>query len=96
MILFEEDKVLKDYFFLLLKCFRIRVLYLILFQDILNHDNKVVADIYPVTSYVAVGSDIPDDLFEIFSTVLSSFFSYFSLGLISRLKEESLPPFSMT
>lgn len=68
---------------------------MILIQDILNHDDEVVSDVYPVAGDISRRSDVSDDLGERCDTALSSFLSYFSLGLGSRLKEDSFPPLSM-
>mgnify|MGYP003501029435 FL=1 len=68
---------------------------MILIQQLPDHDDEIVADIYPVAIDEAVGGDVPDHLIGTWHTVLSSFFSSFSLGLGSCLKEESFPPFSM-
>ena len=68
---------------------------LILVQEFPYHHDEIVAKVDPVAVYDSVGGDAPDYLTQLTYTFFSSFFSYRSLGFVSRLKEDSFPPFSM-
>lgn len=94
-LLLKEGEVLQDHFFLFFKGFGIRVLYVVVLEKFFDHDDKVVSEVDPFVVDLSGGGDVADDLNLMWATVLSSLRSSFSLGLISRLKEASFPPFSM-
>lgn len=94
-LLLKEGEVLQDHFFLFFKGFGIRVLHVVVLEKFFDHDDKVVSEVDPFVVDLSGGGDVADDLNLMWATVLSSLRSSFSLGLISRLKEASFPPFSM-
>ena len=69
------------------------ILWIVAVKEIFDHDNEVVAEVDPIAIDLSIGRDAANDLLRMIHTGLSSLLSYFYLGLGSRLKDESFPPF---
>ena len=70
-LLFKKDKVLQNDFFLLFKGFAIGIFLVETVQKILDHNDKIVANIDPISRNLTIGGNAFDNLYSYIVTYLS-------------------------